>query len=86
MDQETSSLYQKTVYDLTQQSGYRFQVRNALSPADLEAGLKVVIAFPPDPGLVSLAAAASQRVDHADSTSSMPSNRSAGWPPSALAT
>ena len=60
MDQETSSLYQKTVYDLTQQSGYRFQVRNALSPADLEAGLKVVIAFPPDPGLVSLAAAAPQ--------------------------
>ena len=56
MDNASSDLYQKTVYDLAQQSGYRFQVRNLLSPADLaDPTLKVVIAFPPDPGIASLA-------------------------------
>jgi len=60
MDPETSNLYQKTVYDLTQVSGFRFQVRNALTPADLEPGLQVVIALPPDPGIAALAAAAPQ--------------------------
>src|SRR5688572_33437915 len=58
LDPETSNLYQKTVYDLAQASGFRFQVRNTLTPADLEPGLKVVIALPPDPGIVALAAAA----------------------------
>jgi hypothetical protein len=58
LDTETSNLYQKTVYDLAQASGYRFQVRNELKPTDLEPGLKVVIAFPPDPGIAALAAAA----------------------------
>jgi hypothetical protein len=58
MDTETSDIYQKTVYDLTQASGMRFQVRNTFTPADLEPGLKVVIALPPDPGIVELAAAA----------------------------
>ena len=38
----------------------RFQVRNTLTPAELEPGLKVVIAFPPDPGIAALAAAAPQ--------------------------
>jgi hypothetical protein len=57
---DTSNLYQKTVYDLTQASGFRFQVRNELKPTDLEPGLKVVIAFPPDPGIAALAAAAPQ--------------------------
>ena len=60
LDPDTSNLYQKTVYDLTQASGYRFQVRNALTPAELEPGLQVVIAFPPDPGIAALAAAAPQ--------------------------
>ena len=56
MDKATSDLYQKTVYDLAQQSGYRFQVRNALLPADLaDPTLKVVIVLPPDPGIASLA-------------------------------
>lgn len=56
MDQNTSSLYQKTVYDLAQASGFRFQVRNALTAEDLaDPTLKVVIAFPPDPGIASLA-------------------------------
>ncbi|HKJ39906.1 MAG TPA: hypothetical protein VJ972_14100 [Anaerolineales bacterium] len=57
LDAETSDLYQKTVYDLTQASGMRFQVRNTFTTADLEPGLKVVIAFPPDPGIAELAAA-----------------------------
>jgi len=60
LDPDTSNLYQKTVYDLTQTSGYRFQVRNTLTPAELEPGLQVVIAFPPDPGIAALAASAPQ--------------------------
>ena len=58
LDPETSNLYQKTVYDLSQASGLRFQVRNALTPADLEPGLQIVIALAPDPGIAGLAAAA----------------------------
>jgi len=62
LDQATSDLYQKTVYDLAQQSGFRYQVRNTLSEQDLEPDLRVVIALPPDPGpgIAALAAAASQ--------------------------
>jgi hypothetical protein len=61
MDQESSDLYQKTVYDLAQQSGFRFQVRNTLTAADLtDASLKVVIVLPPDPGLASMALATPQ--------------------------
>ena len=60
LDPETSNLYQKTVYDLAQASGLRFQVRNTLTVADLEPGLQVVIVLPPDPGIVTLAAAAPQ--------------------------
>lgn len=60
-DPELSSQYQKTVYELAQASGLRFQLRNALTAADLtEPGLRIVITFPPDPGIVSLAAAAPQ--------------------------
>lgn len=58
LDAESSNLYQKTVYDLTQTSGMRFQVRNTLTPADLEPGLQIVIALAPDPGIAALAAAA----------------------------
>ncbi|GAB4455981.1 MAG: hypothetical protein OHK0041_20750 [Anaerolineales bacterium] len=58
LEPETSNLYQKTVYDLTQASGMRFQVRNALTAADLEPGLKIVIALFNDPGLAALAPAA----------------------------
>ena len=58
LDAEASNLYQKTVYDLTQSAGHRFQVRNSLNPAELEPGLKIVIALPPDPGVAALAAAA----------------------------
>lgn len=54
MDKESSDLYQKTVYDLAQQSGFRFQVRNTLTSLDLtDPTLKVVIALPPDPGIAS---------------------------------
>lgn len=58
LDAETSNLYQKTVYDLAQAAGMRFQVRNTLTTADLEPGLQIVIALPPDPGIAALAAAA----------------------------
>jgi hypothetical protein len=59
LDQATSDAYQKTMYDLTQQSGYRFQVRNVLTPQDLaDSTLKVVVALPPDPGIAAMAATA----------------------------
>jgi hypothetical protein len=61
MDQESSDQYQKTVYDLAQASGFRFQVRNTLSVTDVaDQTLKVVIVLPPDPGVAALAAAAPQ--------------------------
>ena len=61
LDPDTSNLYQKTVYDLTQTSGLRFQVRNTLTDVDIaEPGLQVVISLPPDPGIAALAAAAPQ--------------------------
>lgn len=61
MDRTMSDLYQKTVYDLAQTSGFRFQVRNTLSTTDAaDPTLKVVIALPPDPGIAALAAAAPQ--------------------------
>jgi hypothetical protein len=56
MDKTTSDLYQKTVYDLAQASGHRFQLRNQLTQTDLaDPTLKVVIALPPDPGVATLA-------------------------------
>jgi hypothetical protein len=60
MEQTASNLYQTTVYDLAQAAGYRFQVRNTLTAADLEPSLKIVVILPPDPGLLALAAAAPQ--------------------------
>lgn len=60
MDQTQSNLYQTTVYELAQASGYRFQVRNTLTAADLEPSLKIVVVLPPDPGILALAAAAPQ--------------------------
>ena len=60
LDADTSNLYQKTVYDLTQQAGYRFQVLNSLTPEGLDPALKVVIAVSTDPGLAQMAAAAPQ--------------------------
>jgi len=60
LDPDTSNLYQKTVYDLAQASGFRFQVLNSLTPEHIEPGLQVVIALPPDPGIAALATAAPQ--------------------------
>jgi hypothetical protein len=58
-DQAASDVYQKTLYELTLASGYRFQVRNTLTPEDLaDSTLKIVVAVPPDPGVVSMAASA----------------------------
>ena len=61
MPQSDKDTYQKLVYDLTQADGMRFQVLNTLTPDDLAVigpALKVVITFPPDPGLAALTAAA----------------------------
>lgn len=62
MPQEQSDLYQTTINDLAQASGMRFQVRNSLSPEEieLESNLKIVVVFPPDPGVTGLATAAPQ--------------------------
>ena len=62
LDPAMYDLYQSTVYDLAQQAGFRFQVRNTLSELDLEPTLRMVIALPPDPGpgIAALAAAAPQ--------------------------
>jgi len=58
LDADTTNLYEKTVYDLAQSAGMRFQVRNTLTTADFEPGLQIVIALPPDPGIAALASAA----------------------------
>lgn len=60
MDPAQSNLYQTTVYDLAQAAGYRFQVRNTLTAADLDPSLKIAVILPPDPGVLALAAAAPQ--------------------------
>ena len=60
LDQELSNTYQTLVYNLAQSAGMRFQVRNTLTPDDLESALRVVIALPPDPGLTELAPMAPQ--------------------------
>src|SRR3972149_11547072 len=61
LDPAASSLYQTIIFDLSQASGFRFQVRNTLSPPDLsDPTLKVVIVFAPDPGLAAFASAAPQ--------------------------
>jgi hypothetical protein len=54
-----SKEYQSAIYALAQSAGYRFQVRNSLTPeqAAAEPGLEIVIALPPDPGMAALAAA-----------------------------
>jgi hypothetical protein len=59
LDKATSDMYQKTVYELAQGSGFRFQVRNALSAMDLtDPNLKVVVVLPPDPGVATYATTA----------------------------
>ena len=40
MDPGQSNLYQTAVYELAQASGYRFQVRNTLTTADLDPSVK----------------------------------------------
>jgi len=62
MPKKESDLYQSTVNDLAKGAGMRFQVRNSLTADDLalEPALKIVVAFPPDPGLADLASKATQ--------------------------
>ena len=61
MPRDESDRYQTLVYNLAQAIGMRSQLRNVLTPADLAFEgpvLKVVIVFPPDPGLAALTDAA----------------------------
>lgn len=62
LNENLSRDYQAAIYDLAQQSGLRYQVRNTLSVEDLalEPNLKVVVALTPDVGLANLAASAPQ--------------------------
>jgi hypothetical protein len=63
MSKAESAMYETAIYSLAQANGMRFQVLNTLTPADIQlegSSLKVVIAFPPDPGLAALLAAAPQ--------------------------
>jgi hypothetical protein len=57
---DTSNQYQALVYGLASKYGMRFQLRNTLTPQDVEVELpwlKIVIALAPDKGLAALAAA-----------------------------
>ncbi len=61
MPKSEADQYQTAIYNLAQASKMRFQVLNSMGPVDLQlagAGLKIVVAFPPDPGLAALAASA----------------------------
>jgi hypothetical protein len=61
MAQQDKDNYQTLIYGLAQANGMRFQLLNSLSANDLALvgpALKVVIAFPPDPGLAKLTGAA----------------------------
>jgi hypothetical protein len=61
MPVDEGNQYETAIYNLAQQNNMRFQVLNNLTPTDLSligSSLRLVIAFPPDPGLEALAAAA----------------------------
>ena len=61
LPKDESSQYQTAVYDLAQANGMRYQLLNTLTTSDITlAGpdLKIVVVFPPDPGLAALVAAA----------------------------
>lgn len=60
LPQEQSNLYQTTISELAQASGMRFQVRNSFTSNEIgaEPNLKILVAFPPDPGLAELATTA----------------------------
>ncbi len=76
MAKDQADQYETAVYDLAQAAGMRFQVLNTLTPADLQLvgpALKVVIVFPPDPGLAALVAAAPQVQFLAIGISNLPS-------------
>lgn len=63
LPREQYDAYQALIYDLAQANGMRFQVLNTLTVEDVRLegpSLRVVIVFPPDPGLSELAAAAPQ--------------------------
>jgi len=58
MPKKDSDMYQAAISSLAAGSGLRFQIRNSLSTTDFEfeSNLKIVVVFPPDPGLSQMAA------------------------------
>jgi hypothetical protein len=60
MPKKESDMYQAAISSLASESGLRFQIRNSLTQADFEfePNLKIVVVFPPDPGISQLAASA----------------------------
>ncbi|MBN2148789.1 MAG: hypothetical protein JW726_15480 [Anaerolineales bacterium] len=59
-DVTLANTLQTTLNEQVTGAGMRWQVRQRLNPEDLGAGLQLVIALPPDPGLADLAAASPQ--------------------------
>jgi hypothetical protein len=57
-DEAAVSYLQTTLNAIVTGQGYRWQVRQQLSAADLAPELRLVVAVPPDPGLAQLAASA----------------------------
>lgn len=58
VDPALTDALQPLVTELTEQAGMRFQVRPALSQADLGADVQLVVVLPPDPGVADLVSAA----------------------------
>ena len=59
-DAQQTQLFQQVLAELAAQEGLRFETRPALSLAELDASVRLVVALTPDPGLGSLAAAQTQ--------------------------
>ena len=59
-DTALAGVLQTTLNDTITAAGLHWQIRQQLSPAELGLAVSLVIALPPDPGLVALAAAAPQ--------------------------
>jgi hypothetical protein len=55
-DAQLVSGLQAAMSDLAAESGLRFQLRQQLSPSDLDGDVQIVVSLPPDPGLAQLAA------------------------------
>lgn len=57
-DSQLAGSLQTRLGGLAEKAGLRFQVRSALGAGELQTGVRLVVALPPDPGIAVLAAAA----------------------------